>query len=108
MEHQISVFDLLEEHLSWFEQNLLRGSGFVEGKKRLYEAAVKMDDKDFSAFCKKEYGIGGWSIDNGFLWHDSKGLIIENRSEKKKETYNWLQVAKCIKKLIVTGQYIKE
>ena len=108
MEHQISIFDLMSEPLSWFEQNLLRGSGFAGGKERLYAAAVKMNDKDFSVFCKKEYGIGGWSINNGFLWHDAKGLTIENRSENKKETYNWLQVAKGIKKLIATGQYIKE
>ena len=108
MEHQISIFDMLGEQPSWFEQNLLRGSGFEEGKKRLYEAGVKMNNKDFTAFCKKEYGIGGWSIKDGFLWHDAKGLTLENRAENKKETYSWTQVAQGIKKLISSGQYLPE
>ena len=106
MEHQISFFD--EEPLSWFEKNLQCGSGFQDGKIRLYIAALTMDLTDFTKYCKQEYGIGGWSIDGGFLDHNSKGIRLKLWKSDDEENYDWTYVAKGIKKLISIDKYLTD
>jgi len=106
LEWQISLFD--EEPLSWFEENLQRGSGFADGKIRLYIASFAMDDAEFAEYCKREYGIGGWSIDGGFLDHNSKGIVLRIWKTDYVEMYNWTYVAKGIKKLISIDKYLTD
>ena len=106
LEWQISFFD--EEPLLWFEQNLQRGSGFAGGKIRLYLAALWMDVATFADYCKKEYGIGGWSIDGGFLDHNAKGIRLRSWKEEYEENYDWTYTAKAIKKLISIDKYLTD
>lgn len=57
------------------------GSGFVNGKMRIYEQFQKsLSTKENAEFLKKEYGIGGASHSGGHdeyqNWHDAKGIRI--------------------------------
>lgn len=66
--------------------NILRiGSGFVNGKYRIYHlyTAMNVNAKDKATYLKNEYGIGGRTYDfknkkqdKGYIDHDSKGLTI--------------------------------
>ena len=104
MEYQISFFD--DEPLSWLEEDLQNGSGFENGKIRLYAASLSMGISDFADFCKHEYGIGGHSIKDGFSDHNAKGITLEIWKTGYKEVYNWTQIAKGIKKLISIDKYL--
>lgn len=104
MEHQISFFD--EEPLSWFSENLLRGSGFEGGKVRIYAAALNMDKKKFADYLKNEYGVGGCSINGGFMDYNAAGIKLRKWKENYEESYDWNKVAAEIKRLINTNQYL--
>ena len=66
--------------------NILRiGSGFVNGKYRIYHlyTTMNVNAKDKAIFLKNEYGIGGQTYDfknkkqdKGYIDHDSKGLTV--------------------------------
>lgn len=73
----------------WSEKSIntiLRiGSGFVNGKYRIYHlyTAMNVNAKDKAIFLKNEYGIGGQTYDfknknqdKGSIDHDSKGLTV--------------------------------
>lgn len=92
------------------ERQLNRGSGFVDGKKRiLAKFAEHPSIKQFADFLCNEYGIGGYGIDGGreSQNHNGKGIEMVWRSEGNnlKISLNWTQVAEHISKLILRGEY---
>jgi hypothetical protein len=110
---QISMFDLLNPVESPFTSECRRGSGFENGKVRIYCASLNMGLKDFSEYLKDEYGIGGCSATfpdgrRGFTDYSPKGFVIREYKSQMEEKYSWLQVAKEIKRLILSGDYLTE
>lgn len=106
--------------------NILRiGSGFVNGKYRIYHlyTAMNVNAKDKAVFLKNEYGIGGQTYDfknkkqdKGLIDHDSKGLrvcVYSKDSESllkdsESKTFSWTDVSLHIEKLIATGKYLSD
>ena len=92
---------------------LANGSGFSEGKMRIYEQFEKsLSAKENADFLKNEYGWGGSypviigaSIDES---HDGKGITITKGIGKEKPhiTLSWSQVEKRIGELIRMDRYL--
>lgn len=120
---QMSLFDLLagpkeqsrEEQL--IENQLLRGSGFTDGKYRIYEKYFTNPTvKEYASFLKSEYGIGGYSDGHNSQDHDGKGIRME-WSDRDHPEHNiqidlkWNEVAIRIADLIdedMRKQFLKE
>lgn len=92
---------------------LANGSGFSEGKMRIYEQFEKsLSAKENADFLKKEYGWGGSypviigaGIDES---HDGKGITITKGIGKENPhiTLSWSQVEKRIGELIRMDRYL--
>ena len=92
---------------------LANGSGFSEGKMRIYEQFEKsLSAKENADFLKNEYGWGGSypviigaGIDES---HDGKGITITKGIGKENPhiTFSWSQVEKRIGELIRTDRYL--
>ena len=92
---------------------LANGSGFSEGKMRIYEQFEKsLSAKENADFLKNEYGWGGSypviigaGIDES---HDGKGITITKGIGKENPhiTLSWSQVEKRIGELIRTDRYL--
>lgn len=106
--------------------NILRiGSGFVNGKYRIYHlyTTMNVNAKGKAIFLKNEYGIGGQTYDfknkkqdKGYIDHDSKGLTVCVSSkdsaslfkDSESKTFSWADVSSRIEKLIATGNYFTD
>ena len=113
MIEQLSIFDLLNPVESRLTFVCRQGSGFENGKIRIYCAAMNMNTKELSGYLREEYGIGGWSADfpdggRGFADHNGSGIIIREWKAHTSERYSWTQVAKEIKRLIINNDYLTE
>lgn len=95
---------------------LLRGSGFVNGKKRIVELFnnSELSSKQRAKLICNEYGTGGWGSPlsgDGLhgVDHDSKGLKISYRKdgEDKEMLLKWEDVERRIKTLIDENLYIR-
>ena len=95
-------------------QVLNRGSGFVNGKKRIYDIfQSEVDTNERVRKIKKEYGQGGsgWPIDgyglHGYDTFHGKGIRFQWRDEDGEvEGYlGWKAVEHEIGALILTGEY---
>lgn len=112
MMEQISIFDLLGPQTeSRFTSEVKKGSGFTNGKIRIYCASLNMNGKELARFLSDEYGVGGHSADfpdggRGFTDYNSKGLMIREWKSDVTERYSWLQVAQEVKKLISRNEYL--
>lgn len=90
------------------------GSGFAQGKFRIYKFFEGMPSSDAAvAFLKKEYGIGGHSHtylngEAGFVDHDGKGIHFSNRHYKDKQTIPWKTIARRLRELIALDRYLTE
>ena len=92
---------------------LANGSGFTEGKMRIYEQFEKsLSAKENADFLKNEYGWGGSypviigaGIDES---HDGKGITITKGIGKENPhiTLSWSQVEKRIGELIRMDRYL--
>lgn len=95
-----------------FLAELRTGSGFVDGKFRIYEYfKEEHSPKDAAEFLKNEYGTGGHtSLLSGMRWvdHDAKGLTFALRDNDKKILYSWPEVARAIDDEIKKGTYLSE
>ena len=98
----------------YIRETLLRGSGFENGKERIYRMYDEIQDKKVrAAAIKKEYGLGGagWPIEgyglHGYDSFGSKGLKLQWRDEEgEKEGYlSWSRVEREIAVLISKGEY---
>ena len=94
---------------------LTRGSGFQDGKYRIYQQFQKNNNlKSFAQFLRKEYGTGGMHPVVGYIDmnYDSKGIQISRqikaRETEIKVTLKWEQVAKYIGELIQDNRYLTE
>lgn len=113
MFEQMSIFDLLNPVESRFTSEMKRGSGFAGGKVRIYAASLHTTNDEFAEFLKDEYGIGGHSATfpdggSGFTDYNAKGIVIREWKTRQEEKHNWKEVAKEIKRLIISGEYLTE
>ena len=109
-EKKTSAFTFSQEII---DAVLANGSGFSEGKMRIYEQFEKsLSAKENADFLKNEYGWGGSypviigaGIDES---HDGKGITITKGIGKEKPhiTLSWSQVEKRIGELIRTDRYL--
>ena len=109
-EKKTSAFTFSQEII---DAILANGSGFSEGKMRIYEQFEKsLSAKENADFLKNEYGWGGSypviigaGIDES---HDGKGITITKDIGKEKPhiTLSWSQVEKRIGELIRTDRYL--
>ena len=109
-EKKTSAFTFSQEII---DAVLANGSGFSEGKMRIYEQFEKsLSAKENADFLKNEYGLGGSypviigaGIDES---HDGKGITITKGIGKEKPhiTLSWSQVEKRIGELIRTDRYL--
>lgn len=100
-----SVFAFTQEMI---DNVLQSGSGFEDGKFRIYEQFSKqLTNKENADFLKQEYGIGGSSIENdGWVDYNATGIILSNKTTKL--TLSWIQVEKRIKELISCDRYLSK
>ena len=120
MDGQISMMEAEERKPSAFTFSqeiidivLTRGSGFSEGKLRIYEQFQKsLSAKENADFLKKEYGWGGaYPVIVGAgieEQHDGKGIRISKGigSDKPHIDLKWPQVEKRIAELIRLDRYL--
>ena len=107
------VFSISQED---FDTELIRGSGFSEGKYRIYSFYRDNPSKDDAvAFLKREYGIGGHShtyLDgtHGFVDHDGKGLsfAVYQDTGRKEYLFKWPQVDSRLRFLIAAERYLSQ
>lgn len=90
---------------------LTGGSGYSEGKFRIYEYFQNNGSTEENVkFLKNEYGVGGRSdaIPGTGLWedHDSKGITIKNGLDGASVTLRWPKVEKRIRELIAADRYL--
>lgn len=105
-----SAFSVSQEDI---DSVLVRGSGFENGKYRIYRQFQKHEDKKANiAFLKNEYGTGGGTHSypdgtQGGTWHDSKGIGIEKHGSYTKPdlVLSWSKVEKRIRELIQNDRY---
>lgn len=109
---KLSAFSVSQADL---DNELCRhGSGFAQGKFRIYKFFEDMPSSDAAiTFLKKEYGIGGHSHtylngESGFVDHDGKGLHFSNHNHKEKRTITWKAVARRLRELIALDRYLTE
>ena len=108
MEIQISIFDMMPREQTRLEKCLMRGSGFAGGVVRIIAAAENYQRDRFAEYLRKEFGIGGHSIDGGFADYDGKGYSIRMWRQEQVDRVNWLKVADVYYQLIASGQLPKE
>ena len=114
MLEQISIFDLLSPQTeSRFTHECRKGSGYANGKVRIYCASLNMGIKELAVFLKDEYGVGGHSADfpdggSGFTDYNPKGLMIREWKSNREEKHGWQEVAKEVKRLILNGEYLTD
>ena len=109
-EKKTSAFTFSQEII---DAILANGSGFSEGKMRIYEQFEKsLSAKENADFLKNEYGWGGSypviigaGIDES---HDGKGIMITKGIGKENPhiTLSWSQVEKRIGELIRMDRYL--
>ncbi|MBQ7131203.1 MAG: DEAD/DEAH box helicase family protein [Oscillospiraceae bacterium] len=94
--------------------DIMRGSGFVDGKFRIYEfyRDNNPSNREFANMLQKEYGLGGHS-GSGLLdlsSHNSKGITLRFKQDGKEfsKMLPWNNVASRISELIRANQYITE
>ena len=114
MYQQISIFDILEPpQESRLTSECRKGSGFEDGRVRIYCASLNLGVKEFAGFLKDEYGVGGHSATfpdgaSGFTDYNPSGFIIREWKTNQTEKHNWQEVAKEIKRMILNGEYLTE
>lgn len=105
-----SAFSIPNEIIN---DHLANGSGFRDGKYRIYEQFRKsLSQKENADFLKNEYGIGGGTHAGGVSRyhydHNAKGICISKgyADNAPKINLNWLEVAKRIQLLINNDRYL--
>lgn len=105
-----SAFSIPNEIIN---DHLANGSGFRDGKYRIYEQFRRsLSQKENADFLKNEYGIGGGTHAGGVSGyhydHNAKGICISKgyADNAPKINLNWLEVAKRIQLLINNDRYL--
>ena len=113
MFEQISMFEMLNPVESRFTHECRSGSGYEGGRVRIYCASCNLGIKDLAVYLKDEYGVGGHSATfpdgtSGFTDYNASGLTIRAWKSNETEKHSWQEVAKEIKRLIFSGEYLNE
>lgn len=94
---------------------LVRGSGFENGKYRIYQQMQKKQSVNENAqFLKEEYGTGGSAPAVGLINidYDSRGISFSRSRQIGKEeitiTLNWKKIAKRISELVTANRYLSK
>lgn len=96
------------------DNELVRGTGFKNGKYRVYQFYQTLHtQQDALAFLKKEYGIGGHShtyLDgsSGFVDHDGKGIKFRSYETGGEQSFSWRAIDSRLKELIALDRYLTE
>lgn len=105
-----SAFSIPNEIIN---DHLANGSGFRDGKYRIYEQFRRsLSQKENADFLKNEYGIGGGTHAGGvsgyYYDHNAKGICISKgfADNATRINLNWLEVAKRIQLLINNDRYL--
>ena len=106
-----SAFSVSQEDI---DSVLVKGSGFQDGKYRIYRQFQKNEDsKSNIAFLKNEYGTGEGTHDypdgtQGGQSHDGKGIHIEKHGSYTKPDLilSWAKVEKRLRELIKDDRYL--
>ena len=106
-----SAFSVSQEDI---DSVLIRGSGFQDGKYRIYRQFWKQEDsKSNIAFLKKEYGTGGSHVTfldgtEGYAWFDGKGISIDRHgvSTEHDLILSWSKAEKRLRELIKDNRYL--
>ena len=118
-EEQIRIIDEIPQETPEFafsqadlDAELCRGSGFENGKFRIYEFYLDTPEKsDAVTFLKKEYGEHyGHShtfLDgsNGFVTYTGKGMEMKLYSDETK-VFSWSKIENRIRQLIQENRYL--
>ena len=98
----------------YIKQVVLRGTGFVDGKKRVYNICkTEFVKSERVRLIKNEFGTGGagWPLEgyglHGYDTFQAKGIRFQWRDEEgEKEGYvNWNAIEEVISALVLTGEY---
>ena len=108
-----SAFAISQEDI---DSVLLLGSGFQNGKYRIYRQFQKQEDsKNNITFLKNEYGIGGGTHyfpdgTQGGQSHDGKGIHIEKHGSYTNPDLilSWSKMEKRLRELIKNNRYLNE
>ena len=112
-DEEASAFAISQEDI---DSVLLLGSGFQNGKYRIYRQFQKQEDsKNNIAFLKNEYGIGGDTHyfpdgTQGGQSHDGKGIHIEKHGSYTNPDLilSWSKMEKRLRELIKNNRYLNE
>ncbi len=119
-DEQLNLIDELKAEINpsafTFSQDLIdealkSGSGFKNGKMRIYEQCEKSDSiSELTTFLKNEYGIGGRSSIVPYTGvgsnHDAKGIELYSKYYNTNILLNWSQVARNIQRLYNQDKYL--
>ena len=114
---QISLFDLIPFSVCQKSQEQLdidtlvrRGSNFRHGRIRIlaYYQINRPSITEFANYLKNEYGHGGEGNAKYSEMHDSRGISIEFKSDKRKYSFSWTEFAKLVAKSIEADEYMTE
>ncbi|MBQ9298822.1 MAG: DEAD/DEAH box helicase family protein [Clostridia bacterium] len=105
-----SAFTFTQEMI---DQTILNGSGFKEGKFRIYrQFQESMSSSENIVFLKQEYGTGGSSTIGGKFegigqWHDAKGIALNKGygDNAPKILISWNNIEKRIREIIRLDKY---
>ena len=108
-----SAFVISQEDI---DSVLQRGSGFQDGKYRIYRQLQKNEDRKSNIdFLKKEYGTGSGTHyfpdgTQGHAWYDGKGIAIEKHGSSANPdlVLSWAKVEKRLRELIKNDRYLNE
>ena len=106
-----SAFSVSQEDI---DSVLQQGSGFSEGKYRIYRQFQKYEDsKKNIEFLKNEYGTGGGTHiypdgTHGGSWSSSKGIALEKHGSYTNPDLllGWAKVEKHLRELIKADRYL--
>lgn len=104
-----NAFDLSRDDI---EAALRYGSGFAQGKLRIYALyAQNPTPKEAAEFLKDEYGIGGRSwmyLDgsSGFVDYSAKGMTFSRNGFTEEAKCAWAVIEQIMRGLIDTGAYM--
>lgn len=105
-----AIFEFTQEMI---DKTLQNGSGFAEGKFRIFrQMTSSMSAKENIDFLKHEYGIGGSSAAYSYAdfgqQHDGKGILLYKgfKDDRPEKLLTWNYVEKRLKELILADRYL--
>lgn len=117
LDHQLSIWEILgdeknekNEKEAWITRGLQGGSGFENGRVRIFAAVMHMKNtRELIDFLKEEYGTGGCSHEGGFIdYTPAKGITFRKWKSNEETVLTWKQAADRIMELIKRNNYLTQ